>query len=92
MGNGMLLRSATIPSSRGGVDATSRRSCEATFDGADGVVAFEISFGMRFKLGLTSDHPVCADLDASRHFVSGAATPPLEEGIAPAQQLSPPNV
>ena len=27
-----------------------------------------------------SDHPVCATKVASRHFLSGAATPPLEEG------------
>src|SRR5262249_18778450 len=27
-----------------------------------------------------SDHPVCAAAEASQHFLTGAATPPLEEG------------
>jgi hypothetical protein len=31
---------------------------------------------------IVSDHPVCAASEASRHFIDGAATPPLEEGIA----------
>jgi len=35
------------------------------------VVAFDVTF-------VVSDHPVCAALGASRHFINGAATPPLE--------------
>jgi len=27
-----------------------------------------------------SDHPVCAALVASQHFINGAATPPLQGG------------
>jgi len=27
-----------------------------------------------------SDHPVCAAAEAAQHFLTGAATPPLEEG------------
>ena len=30
---------------------------------------------------VVSDHPVCAVLVASQHFLTGAATPPHEEGI-----------
>jgi hypothetical protein len=29
---------------------------------------------------LVSDHPVCADLVASRHFLNGAAIPPSQGG------------
>jgi hypothetical protein len=69
-----------IPSSRGGVDATSRKWREATSIGADGVVAHNKRFGV-------SDHPVCAASVASRHLLTGAATPPLEEGICPRHRL-----
>jgi hypothetical protein len=65
---------ALIPSSRGGVDATSIKCREASFEGADGVVAHKPDF-------IVSDHPVCAASVASRHFVTGAASPPHEEGI-----------
>ena len=44
---------------------------EASFDGADGVVAHKL------KLSL-SDHPVCATSGASRLCLNGAATPPLQ--------------
>src|SRR5438105_3668399 len=37
--------------------------------------------GKRFvRLHRMSDHPVCAARDAAQHFLTGAATPPLEEG------------
>ena len=48
--------------------------CEATLFGADGVVAHKPRYGV-------SDHPVCAASVASRLFLTGAATPPHEEGI-----------
>jgi len=32
-----------------------------------------------------SDHPVCAASEASRLLVTGAATPPHEEGTAPTE-------
>jgi hypothetical protein len=41
-----------FPSSRGGVDATSIRCREASFNGADGVVAHTETHPV-------SDHPVC---------------------------------
>jgi hypothetical protein len=37
------------------------------------VIAHKPCFGV-------SDHPVCAAAEASRYFLTGAATPPLEEG------------
>src|SRR5262245_38307442 len=36
-----------------------------------------------------TDHPVCAASVASRHFVSGAATPPQEEGNGLHQKSAP---
>ena len=41
-----------------------------------------------FKTLLVSDHPVCAALVASHHFLNGAATPPHEEGNTPLAQQS----
>jgi hypothetical protein len=70
------------PPDTGGVDATSRRSREASFNGADGVVengtisskaAFPKHFG-------NPDHPVCAAAVASHLFLNGAATPPVSGG------------
>ena len=52
------------------------RCREASSIGADGVVAHKPRFGV-------SNHPVCAATVASRHFVTGAATPPHEEGNIP---------
>src|SRR4030095_10662394 len=58
---------------KGGVDATSRKCCEASFVGADGVVAHEKHHGV-------SDHPVCAAFVAPRLLLNRAATPPLQGG------------
>ena len=48
--------------------------------GADGVVAQGLHCGMPFETSRVSDHPVCAALVASQHFINGAATPPLQGG------------
>jgi hypothetical protein len=50
-----------------GVDATLRKCREASFEGADGVVAHT-------ERCLVNDHPVCGDT---------AATPSREEGTMP---------
>jgi hypothetical protein len=63
------------------VDATSRRSREASFGGADGVVRNETLFEERIpKQFVNPDHPVCAAAVASRLFIDGAATPPVSGG------------
>ena len=73
------------PPDRGGVDATSRRSREASFDGADGVVDNGTSFEERIlKHFGNSNHPVCAAAVASHLFLDGAATPPVSGGELPA--------
>jgi hypothetical protein len=74
------------PPDTGGVDATSRRSREASFDGADGVVRNgTISSKKRsLKLFGNPDHPVCAASVASHLFIDGAATPPISGGELPA--------
>jgi hypothetical protein len=56
------------PPDIGGVDATSRKSCEASFNGADGVVRHDETFRH-------ANHPVCAAAVASHLFLDGAATP-----------------
>jgi hypothetical protein len=68
------------------VDATSRRSREASFDGADGVVGIGIiSSKERIpKQFGNPDHPVCAAAVASHPFLDGAATPPISGGEWPA--------
>jgi hypothetical protein len=49
------------PPEIGGVDATSRRSREASFDGADGVVKNGTSSTERIPKHFGNpDHPVCA--------------------------------
>src|SRR5262245_32596110 len=69
------------PPDTGGVDATSRRSREASFNGADGVVgngtSSEECILKRFG---NLNHPVCAALVASHLFLDGAATPPISGG------------
>jgi len=55
---------------RGGRDI--KKMTRSLLIGADGVVTQETTS--------TSDHPVCAAAEASRFFLSGAATPPHEEG------------
>src|SRR5918995_5435005 len=66
-----------LPSSRGGVPERINSSLESE----GGVVAQggNVSTCV-FSTWCVSDHPVCAAKVASRHFVNGAATPPLEEG------------
>src|SRR5947207_13636735 len=72
-----LQRSLLIPSSRGGVDATSKNIAEGILRiGADGVVRSVF------------DHPVCASKVASQHFLD--AQPPLlwRRGIATSRTIS----
>ena len=52
---------------------------EASFDGADGVV---VQFPTETFLNL-NHHPVCAASDASHFLLTGAATPPGQEGRWP---------
>src|SRR5215471_21667066 len=66
------------PPDTGGVDATSRRSREASFNGEDGVVENGTSSQERILKDLVNpDHPVCAAAVASHLFLDGAATPPV---------------
>src|SRR5262245_52383769 len=74
------------PPDTGGVDATSRRSREASFNGADGVVengTTSSKEGIPKHFG-TPNHPVCAAAVASHLFLDGAATPPMSGGELPA--------
>src|SRR5215469_1270871 len=69
------------PPDIGGVDATSRRSREASFNGADGVVGNGNLPKERIpKHFVNPDHPVCAAAVASPLFLDGAATPPVSAG------------
>src|SRR5215813_9587338 len=69
------------PPDTGGEDATSRRSREASFNGADGVVENGTSSKERIpKHFVTPNHPVCAAAVASHLFLDGAATPPMSGG------------
>ena len=73
------------PPDTGGVDVTSRRSREASFKGADGVVENETSLKeCILKHFVNPDHPVCAAAVASHLFLDGAATPPVSGGELPA--------
>ena len=58
---------------------------EASFDGADGVV---VQAQTEMFLNL-NHHPVCAALDASHLLLSGAATPPGQEGRWPGRRFPP---
>src|SRR6266404_2967711 len=50
------------------------------YEGADGVV----SPGQRYNVNIYhNDHPVCAASEASRLFLTGAATPPVPGGEHP---------
>jgi hypothetical protein len=73
----MNVKVATPPDT-GGVDATSRRSREASFDGADEVVGNGTSYSKERipKHFGNADHPVGAAAVASQLFIHGAATPP----------------
>src|SRR6266446_2643341 len=54
------------------------------YEGADGVV----SPGQRYNVNMYhNDHPVCAASEASRLFLTGAATPPVPGGEHPALQF-----
>src|SRR5215475_8186316 len=69
------------PPDIGGVDATSRRSREASFNGADGVVGTGTSSQERIlKHFVNPNHPVCAAAVASHRFLDGAATLLYQEG------------
>jgi len=79
------------PPNIGGVAATSRRSREASFNGADGREAQALASAQPLRDGTSSkerilkqfvdpDHPVCAVKDASHLFLDGAATPPVSGG------------
>jgi hypothetical protein len=59
----------------------SRKWREASFYGADGVVAHTETL-------LVSDHPVCGAKMASPKFFDAAATPPNEEGNMPSTSSS----
>jgi hypothetical protein len=73
------------PPDTGGVDATSKRSREASFNGADGVVKDgSSSKECILKHFVNPNHPVCAVAVASHLFFDGAATPPVSGGELPA--------
>jgi hypothetical protein len=56
-----LFLTRAVPSSRGGVDATSRKMLRGLLNGAGGVVAHTETL-------LVSDHPVCAGCGGSAAF------------------------
>ena len=58
---------------------------EASFDGADGVVVQDQT---EMFLNL-NHHPVCAASDASHFLLTGAATPPGQEGRWPGSAKAP---
>ena len=74
-----MVGTSEMPSWPGGVDATSEKYREASFDGADGVVVQDQT---EMFLNL-NHHPVCAASDASHFLLTGAATPPGQEGRWP---------
>jgi hypothetical protein len=81
------------PPDTGGEDATSRRSREASFDGADGVVENGTSSQERILKDLVNpDHPVCAAAVASHLFLDGAATPAGSGGEFPARHSFTPSM
>src|SRR5215475_7749976 len=78
------------PPDTGGMDATSRRSREASFKGADGVVQNgSTSQECILKHSANPDQPVCAAAVASHLFLDGAATPPVSGGEFPASHSLP---
>jgi hypothetical protein len=79
------------PPDIGGVHATSRRSREASFKGAAGVVRLGTLSRKRIpKQFGNPDHPVCAASVASHLFLDGAATPSyVRRGVASLTFLEP---
>ena len=73
------------PPDVGGVDATSRRSREASFNGADGVAENGASSkDCILNHFVNGNHPVCAVAEASHLFLDGAATAPVSGVELPA--------
>jgi hypothetical protein len=69
------------PPDIGGVDATSKRSREASFKGADGVVGNGTSFEERIPKNSAIATTPSAPLRRLRIFIlGGAATPPISGG------------
>ena len=68
------------------MDATSIRCREASFNGADGVVAHKLCFAMRF-LDVSCERPPRPRLSERDHFFAGEATPPHEEGNNPVSRI-----
>jgi len=67
------------------VDATSIRSREASFNGADEVVQNGTSSKKCILTNFVNpNHPVCGAKEATRHFIDAAATPPVSGGEFPA--------
>src|SRR3954462_14884124 len=87
---GEITKPLLFPSSRGGVDVTSKRHRRRrSLTGADGVVrrirpandAERLKMCWpKEKIRKISDHPVCACIGRFAAFIGSAATPPLEEG------------
>jgi hypothetical protein len=68
------------PPDTAGVDATSRRSREASFNGADGVVGNGTRYKERIlRHFVNPNHPVCAVAERGL-FIDVAATPPVSGG------------
>ena len=76
--NPYLADRAIAPPGQEGWTRHQEKYREASFDGADGVVVQDQT---EMFLNL-NHHPVCAASDAS-HFLTGAATPPGQEGRWP---------
>jgi hypothetical protein len=66
---------------RGGGDI--KKMGEATFKERTGRSLTTSCSELRLARGLVSDLPACAVKEASLHFLTGAGTPPHEEGIIP---------
>ena len=81
-----VFGAAHSPPRRGGVSATSKKMDPFRLV-ADGVVSSarlrrpaELTTNYGFALSRSRFAPVCASFVASRHFLDGAATPPLRGG------------
>src|SRR5712691_13265288 len=73
------IRRAYSPPFKGGVAAPSRKCCEATLEGADGVVGRAPCFKTHSAMSLVSDHPGRAITEWIL-FLNGPATPPFQGG------------